>query len=362
MLKRQLKIWFEDREVRKVEIVTLYFKDEKLYLIDQRKLPNTYEIFECETYKDVDFAIKDMVVRGAPAIGASGAYGVVLGAKEYKGLDRDAFLEKMEEVLNVLNESRPTAVNLMWGIKRMRKVIDQNKSLSPEEIYVELKKEADLVAKEDVEINKTMAKHGNTLVPQKATILTHCNAGALATVGYGTALGVVREAFYTRKDIFVYADETRPRLQGAKLTSWELLKEGIPSRLIPDNVAATLIRDGKIDLILVGADRVASNGDTANKIGTFMLSVVAKAYGVPFYIVAPTSTIDFEIETGKEIVIEERDDKEVTHIGGVRVAPEGVKVYNPAFDVTPNENITAIVTEKGVVKPPFKENLLKIRP
>lgn len=345
-----------------MEIVTLYFKDEKLYLIDQRKLPNTYEIFECENYKDVDFAIKDMVVRGAPAIGTSAAYGVVLGAKEYKGLDRDAFLKKMEEVLNVLNESRPTAVNLMWGIKRMRKVIDQNKTLSPEKIYVELKKEADLIAKEDVEINKTMAKHGNTLVPQKATILTHCNAGALATVGYGTALGVVREAFYTGKDIFVYADETRPRLQGAKLTSWELLKEGIPSRLIPDNVAATLIRDGKIDLILVGADRVASNGDTANKIGTFMLSVVAKAYGVPFYIVAPTSTIDFEIETGKEIVIEERDEKEVTHIGGVRIAPEGVKVYNPAFDVTPNENITAIVTEKGVVKPPFKENLLKIKP
>ena len=345
-----------------MEIVTLYFKNEKLYLIDQRKLPNTYEIFECENYRDVDFAIKDMVVRGAPAIGASAAYGVVLGAKEYKGLDRDAFLKKMEEVLNVLNESRPTAVNLMWGIKRMRKVIDQNKALSPEEIYVELKKEADLIAKEDVEINKAMAKHGNTLVPQKATILTHCNAGALATVGYGTALGVVREAFYTGKDIFVYADETRPRLQGAKLTSWELLKEGIPSRLIPDNAAATLIRDGKIDLILVGADRVASNGDTANKIGTFMLSVVAKTYGVPFYIVAPTSTIDFEIETGKEIVIEERDEKEVTHIGGIRIAPEGVKVYNPAFDVTPNENITAIVTEKGVVKPHFKENLLKIKP
>lgn len=344
-----------------MEIKTLEFKDEKLYLIDQRKLPNIYEIFVCETYKDVDFAIKDMVVRGAPAIGASGAYGVVLGAKEFKSLDKDDFVKKMEEVLEVLNVSRPTAVNLMWGIKRMRKVLEDNIELSPEEIYVKLKEEGNRIAKEDVEINKTMGKHGNTLVPEKATILTHCNAGALATVGFGTALGVIREAFYSGKDIFVYADETRPRLQGAKLTSWELVKEGIPCNLISDNVAATLIRDGKIDLIVVGADRIASNGDTANKIGTFMLSVVAKAYNVPMYIAAPISTIDFDMESGKEIVIEERDEEEVTHINGVRIAPEGVKVYNPSFDVTPNENITAIITEKGVIRPPFKENLSKLK-
>lgn len=345
-----------------MEIKTLEFKDEVLYLIDQRKLPNNYEIFICETYKDVDFAIKDMVVRGAPAIGASGAYGVVLGAKEFKLLDKDSFIIKMEEVLEVLNVSRPTAVNLMWGIKRMRKVLEDNIELSPEEIYEKLKEEANIIAKEDVEINKAMGKHGNTLVPEKATILTHCNAGALATVGFGTALGVVREAFYSGKDIFVYADETRPRLQGAKLTSWELVKEGIPCNLISDNVAATLIRDGKIDLIVVGADRIASNGDTANKIGTFMLSVIAKAYNVPMYIAAPISTIDFDIETGKDIVIEERDGEEVTHINGVRIAPEGVKVYNPSFDVTPNENITAIITEVGVIRPPFKENLRKLRP
>lgn len=345
-----------------MEIKTLEFKDEKLYLIDQRKLPNSFEIFICENYTDVDFAIKDMVVRGAPAIGASGAYGVVLGAKEYKHLDKKDFLEKMKEVSNTLNKSRPTAVNLMWGIKRMENIIEENKELSPVEIYEKLKEEGNNIAKEDVKINKTMGEYGNTLVPEKATILTHCNAGALATVGYGTALGVIRSAFYSGKDIFVYADETRPRLQGAKLTSWELVKENIPCKLISDSVAATLIRDGKIDLIVVGADRIATNGDTANKIGTFMLSVVAKTYNIPFYIAAPISTIDFNIKTGKEIVIEERDDEEVTHIQGVRIAPEEIEAYNPAFDVTPNENITAIITEKGIINPPFKENILKLRP
>ncbi|MCR2044660.1 S-methyl-5-thioribose-1-phosphate isomerase [Anaerosalibacter massiliensis] len=344
-----------------MEIKTLEFKDEKLYLIDQRKLPNSFEIFVCENYTDVDFAIKDMVVRGAPAIGASGAYGVVLGAKEYKHLDKKDFLEKMKEVSNTLNKSRPTAVNLMWGIKRMENIIEENKELSPVEIYEKLKEEGNNIAKEDVKINKAMGEYGNTLVPEKATILTHCNAGALATVEYGTALGVIRSAFYSGKDIFVYVDETRPRLQGAKLTSWELVKENIPCKLISDSVAATLIRDGKIDLIVVGADRIATNGDTANKIGTFMLSVVAKTYNIPFYIAAPISTIDFNIETGKEIVIEERDDEEVTHIQGVRIAPEEIEAYNPAFDVTPNENITAIITEKGIINPPFKENILKLR-
>lgn len=203
-----------------------------------------------------------------------------------------------------------------------------------------------------------MAKFGNEVIKENAVILTHCNTGALATVGYGTALGVIREAHYSGKNIFVYVDETRPRLQGSKLTAWELVQEGIPAKLIADSVAATLIRDGKIDVILVGADRIALNGDTANKIGTFMLSVIAKVYNVPFYVVAPTSTIDFEIESGKEIVIEERSPEEITHINGVRIAPEGIEVYNPAFDVTPHENITGIITEKGIIRPPFKENIL----
>lgn len=343
------------------EIKSIEFKNEVLYLIDQRKLPNSYEIFECKTYRDVNFAIKEMVVRGAPAIGAAAAYGVVLAAKEFLKEDREIFFEKIEEALEVIANSRPTAVNLMWAVKRMKKVIEKNKELELIDIYQALKKEADSIYLEDIETNKKMAKFGNEVIKENAVILTHCNTGALATVGYGTALGVIREAHYSGKNIFVYADETRPRLQGSKLTAWELVQEGIPAKLIADSVAATLIRDGKIDVILVGADRIALNGDTANKIGTFMLSVIAKVYNVPFYVVAPTSTIDFEIESGKEIIIEERSPEEVTHINGVRIAPEGIEVYNPAFDVTPHENITGIITEKGIIRPPFKENILKLR-
>lgn len=343
------------------EIKTIEFKEDVLYLIDQRKLPISYEIFECKTYKDVDFAIKDMVVRGAPAIGATAAYGVVLAAKELLKENKEKFLSNIEEVLELLNRSRPTAVNLMWAINRMRNLIEENKDLPVNDIYKKIKEEADIILREDIETNKKMGKYGNEIIGQKATILTHCNTGSLATAGFGTALGVVREAFYSGKDIFVYADETRPRLQGGRLTAWELVQEGIPSKLIADSVAATLIRDGKIDLILVGADRIALNGDTANKIGTFMLSVLAKEYNVSFYIVAPTTTIDFDIETGEEIEIEERDSEEVTHIENIRIAPEGIEVYNPAFDVTPNKNITGIITEKGIVKPPFKENILKLK-
>ncbi|MDI3519443.1 MAG: methylthioribose-phosphate isomerase [Caldanaerobacter sp.] len=343
------------------EIKTIEFRDGVLYLIDQRKLPLSYEFFECRTYQDVDFAIKDMVVRGAPAIGAAAAYGVVLAAQQFMKEEKENFLKNMENALNVLSKSRPTAVNLTWAIDRMRGVLEKVKDLSVSDIYEALKEEANKIYFEDLETNKKMAKIGNEVIKPNAVILTHCNTGALATVGYGTALGVIREAHYSGKNIFVYADETRPRLQGAKLTAWELVQEGIPAKLIADSVAATLIRDGKIDIILVGADRIALNGDTANKIGTFMLSVVAKVYNVPFYVVAPTSTIDFNIETGAEIVIEERSPEEVTHINGVRIAPEGIDVYNPAFDVTPHENITGIITEKGIIRPPFRENILKLR-
>ncbi|MSU02495.1 S-methyl-5-thioribose-1-phosphate isomerase [Tissierella sp. DSM 105185] len=342
-----------------MEIKTIEFKDDILYLIDQRKLPGIYEIFQCNDYKEIEFAIRDMVVRGAPAIGATAAYGVVLAAKEF--LKEDEFFKKMEEALVFLGNSRPTAVNLMWAIKRMRVLIESNKNIPLDELYKRIKKEADNILDEDIETNKVMAKYGNEVIKENAAILTHCNTGALATAGYGTALGVIREAHYTGKNIFVYADETRPRLQGGRLTAWELVQEGIPSKLIADNVAATLIRDGKIDVILVGADRIATNGDTANKIGTFMLSVIAKTYNVPFYIVAPTTTIDFDIETGKEIEIEERDISEVTHIDGIRIAPEGIDVYNPAFDVTPWENITGIITEKGIIRLPYKENIMKLK-
>lgn len=340
---------------------TIEFKEDLLYLIDQRKLPLEVVYFQCRNHRDVEFAIRDMVVRGAPAIGASAAYGVVLAAKEFKGLEKKEFLIKMDEALEILNKARPTAVNLMWALNRMKDLINEFKDYSPDKIYREIKEEADKIYKEDTETNKALARYGNEVVPENARILTHCNAGALATVEYGTALGVIREAHYRGKNISVYADETRPRLQGAKLTAWELVNEGIPCTLISDNVAATLIRDGKIDLIIVGADRIASNGDTANKIGTFMLSMIAKVYNIPFYIAAPLSTIDFDIESGKEIVIEERDANELTHINGVRVAPEGVDVYNPAFDVTPWENIKGIITEKGIIKPPYKRNIVNLR-
>lgn len=344
-----------------MEIRAVYFENGKLILIDQRKLPNAYEMFECKSYKEVDFAIKDMVVRGAPAIGIAAAYGVYLAAIEFKEMKKEDFLKSLEAACNVLYNSRPTAVNLMWAVNRMRRVIKENSNRDIEEILKELKNEADTILSEDIEINKKMAEFGNEIVKVGARILTHCNAGALATGGWGTALGVIRMAHYSGKNIFVYADETRPRCQGAKLTAWELVKEKIPAKLIPDNAAATLIRDGKVDLIIVGADRVALNGDTANKIGTFMLSVVAKAYNIPFYIAAPTSTIDIDTKSGEKIIIEERDSTEVTHIGDVRIAPEGIDVYNPAFDVTPNENITGIITEKGIIKRPFKENILKLK-
>ena len=345
------------------EITAIEFSNEVLKLIDQRVLPGKLEYFECRNYRDVEFAIKDMVVRGAPAIGATAGYGAYLAARELMKKypsDRKAFLSEMDSALDFLNNSRPTAVNLMWAIAKMKKELENHKDDAPHALLDRLKALADTILNEDIETNHRMAEHGNAVISKGATILTHCNTGALATAGYGTALGVIREAHNTGKNIFVYADETRPRNQGSRLTSWELMQERIPSKLIVDSTAATLIRDGKIDVILVGADRIAGNGDAANKIGTFMLSVVAKAYGVPFYIVAPTTTIDFQIKTGDDIVIEERAAEEITHIEGVAIAPEGMDVYNPAFDVTPHENITGIITEKGILEAPFTEAINKL--
>lgn len=343
------------------KINAIVFLRDKLQLIDQRKLPNKLEIFECENYEEVEYAIRDMVVRGAPAIGATAAYGVYLASEEFKALPIEEYLIQMNIACVVIANARPTAVNLIWAVNKMKQIITDNKNKSTEVISKLLKIEADKILSDDIKTNKKMARIGNEIVPKEAVILTHCNTGALATGGYGTALGVVREAHYTGKDIFVYADETRPRLQGAKLTAWELLQENIPSKLIADSVAATLMRDGKIDLILVGADRIAKNGDTANKIGTFMLSVVAKEYNVPFYIVAPISTIDFETESGKYIKIEERSSEEVTHIQGIRIAPEGIEVYNPAFDVTPAKNITGIITNKGILRYPYVDSISRLK-
>ena len=344
-----------------MEHETLRFSASKLELLDQRKLPSIVEYFEARSFQDVEFAIKDMVVRGAPAIGAAAAYGVYLGALEYRHLPRDQFFVKLEGANRILEASRPTAVNLMWAIARMEKLIARMESKPVSDIVDALLAEADLIAKEDLATNKAMACHGNQIVPPGATILTHCNTGALATVGWGTALGVIREAHFSGKKIHVYADETRPRLQGANLTAFELLEEGIPATLIADSVAATLIRDGKVDLILVGADRVAANGDTANKIGTYMLSELAARFKVPFYIVAPVSTIDFDMVDGSHIEIEERSPQELTHIRGIRIAPEGIRVYNPAFDVTPNANITGIITEKGILGAPFRTSIAALK-
>ncbi len=334
------------------------YVNEELCLIDQRALPIEKLTVHCKTLDDVIFAIKDMIVRGAPAIGATAAYGMLLGAKE---AGNQLTLEKLNEIKSILDASRPTAVNLMWATQRIVTKLKESGLTDIGHMLALIESEAHAIFEEDAHHCKAMAEFGNTLIKHGDTILTHCNTGALATVAYGTALGVIREAHASGKNIHVYADETRPRLQGAKLTAWELMEEGIPSTLIPDSVAATLIRDGKIDIIIVGADRIASNGDTANKIGTFMLSALAKVYGVPFYVAAPTTTIDFDMATGDSIEIEERDAVEVTHIGNVRIAPIGMAVYNPAFDVTPYANISAIITEKGIVMPPFTINIAKLR-
>ncbi len=329
----------------------LEFIGGKLKLIDQRILPTKFEYFYCKTSDDVVFAIKDMVVRGAPAIGGCAGYGVYLASLEAAG-DRDLFDEKCMK----LRTSRPTAVNLMWAVDRMRA-----KAFETDFDSISLLDEADSIVKEDIEMNHILSKIGNSVIKHGATILTHCNTGALATCGWGTALGVIKEAHYSGKNIFVYADETRPRFQGARLTSWELVKAGIPSKLIVDSAASSLIRDGKIDAVILGADRITANGDVANKLGTFTLSVLCKEYGVPFYSVAPTTTIDFEMKDGKDIPIEERDANEVKRPGGVLVAPDKMDVYNPAFDVTPHQNITGIITEKGIIRAPFDMNIERIR-
>ena len=331
----------------------LRFDGESLILLDQRVLPTEETYHHCHTTSEVEFAIRDMVVRGAPAIGAVAAYGVYFAAKEAKNE------KEFNDLCTFLGTARPTAVNLEWAIRRMQGIYQANKTKS--DLLELLLKEAHEIRAEDIATNKAMSKIGNAVVPHGATILTHCNTGALATAGWGTALGVIKEAFYSNKEIFVYADETRPRFQGARLTAWELMEAKIPSKLIADSTAATLIRDGKIDLVILGGDRVAANGDVANKLGTFMLSVICKAYGVPFYSVVPVSTIDFDLASGDLIPIEERDGSEITHVGETQVAPTGMDVYNPAFDVTPHQNITGIITERGIIYPPFKENIARLK-
>jgi len=339
---------------------SIEWADNTLILLDQTRLPFVVEFKEYRGHREVAEAITTMVVRGAPAIGAAAAYGFVLGAMEYPGSDKADFLEYMEEVRNALGATRPTAVNLFWALRRMEDTLRELSERELPEIRQGLLAEANSIAEEDVLINRKIGEFGNEVIAEGARILTHCNAGALATVGYGTALGVIRAAHGAGKNIRVYADETRPLLQGARLTAWELLQDNIPVTLITDSMAGYLMQKGEIDVAIVGADRIAANGDTANKIGTYSVAVLASVHNIPFYVAAPTSTIDIKLSSGAEIPIEERNKSEVRELFGQRVAPEEVETINPAFDVTPAKYITGIITEKGIVTTPYPSNLLKI--
>lgn len=339
---------------------TIEWKNNSVVMIDQRLLPNE-EIYRSYTnYLDVAKAIREMVVRGAPAIGVSAAMGIALGASKLTAADKKAFLKGFEKICMTMASTRPTAVNLFWAIQRMKNVVKSNSCMSVDELKDKLIQEAKDIHREDIAINKRMGRHGCKLIKNNSTVLTHCNAGALATAGYGTALGVIRAAVEAGKKIKVFADETRPFLQGSRLTAWELAKDDIDTTLITDNMAGYMMKKGLIDSVIVGADRIASNGDTANKIGTYSVAVLAKAHKIPFYVAAPISTIDLKMKDGSKIPIEERDIKEVTHIKGISIAPRLIKVRNPAFDVTPNEFITAIITENGIAREPFIKSLKRL--
>ena len=340
---------------------TIEWDDGLVKMIDQRKLPREYVVVQFTDHREVARAIKEMYIRGAPAIGAAAAFGLALCARGSKAKTSAELLADLENAAATLRKTRPTAVNLPWALERMLEMARKTEYSEAEQIANALVAEAQRIADEDVEINQRMAAHGAELIEDGYNVLTHCNTGSLATVDYGTALGVIRTAYEQGKRIHVWVDETRPRLQGARLTAWELMRYGIPMTLIADNAAGHLMRTGQVDLVLVGADRVAANGDVANKIGTYKLAVLARENGIPFYSVAPTSTIDLSLPSGDQITIEERDPTEVTHVGGVGIAPEGTPVYNPAFDVTPHRYITGIVTEEGIITPPFGPGLRRAK-
>ncbi len=334
-------------------VYPIVWQDDRVLLIDQTRLPNEYtlvEICDCEAMGN---AIKTMIVRGAPAIGVSAAYGMYLGARDITTSDRAQFLTELEKIGDYLRSTRPTAVNLFWAIDRVLKTAKET-NVTVEELPKLLLETAQKIQAEDLQTCQQIGDHGLTVLPktpEKLNILTHCNAGSLATAGYGTALGVIRSAWRDRRLTRVYADETRPRLQGAKLTTWECVQEGIPVTLISDNMAAHCMKKGLIHAVIVGADRIAANGDTANKIGTYSLALVAKAHNIPFFVAAPLSTIDFTLSDGSQIPIEERDPVELYQVGNTRICPEGVEFYNPAFDVTPAELIASIITEYGAFSP-----------
>jgi methylthioribose-1-phosphate isomerase len=340
---------------------TIAWKDNKVVILDQRRLPREEVYLECSDADAVVEAIKTMAIRGAPAIGIAAAMGLALGALGIAAKDFSSFYKELSVICDTLKGARPTAVNLRWALERMKGVCEANKKRRVDDIKGLLVGEARAILTEDIETNKKIGEHGKALISDGDTILTHCNAGALATGGYGTALGVIRSAWEEKKNIAVIGTETRPLLQGARLTAWELQRAGIPVTLITDSMAGSIMQDGKIDLVIVGADRIACNGDVANKIGTYTLAVLAKEHKIPFYVAAPLSTFDWAIKTGRKIPIEERDPDEVVAPLGKRLAPEWIEVRNPAFDVTPHRYVSAIVTERGIIKPPFAEGMQQIR-
>ncbi len=336
---------------------TIEWRNNKVIMIDQTRLPGEVIYNEYEDFQGVAEAIRGMVIRGAPAIGVAAAMGVALGAKDIIADTHESFSRQLENVCNILAATRPTAVNLFWAIERMKRVAAANSEKDINSIRALLKAEAISIENEDLRICRAIGQHGAPLIREGATVLTHCNAGGLATAGYGTALGVIRAAHDAGKKITVFADETRPWLQGARLTAWELMQDNIPVTLITDNMAGWLMRKGEIDCVVVGADRIAANGDTANKIGTYSVAVLAKENRIPFYVAAPISTLDLSLQSGDLIPIEERHPDEVTHLAGLPIAPKGVKVRNPAFDVTPAKYITAIITERGLARGEYESSL-----
>ncbi len=339
---------------------TIEYVDGVVRMIDQTKLPLESVFVDCRTIEDVGSAIKTMVIRGAPAIGVAAAMGVSLGAEAISAENFDDFFSQLEKQCEELGRSRPTAVNLAWGIERMKRVAQENNNLPLPKLKTLLRDESIRICEEDIEINKAMGRHGQALIEKGQTVLTHCNAGALATAGYGTALGVIRAAMEAGKNINVMANETRPFLQGARLTVWELKEDNIPVTLITDNMSGFFMKKKAIDCVVVGADRIAANGDVANKIGTYMVATLAEKHKIPFYVAAPISTLDMSLASGDLIPIEERSPEEVTSVQNQRIAPEGTNAAHPAFDVTPNDMISAIITEKGVARPPFVESLKRL--
>ncbi len=341
-------------------IPTITWEGNHIRLVDQRRLPLETQWVVCRDLEEVIAAIKNMMIRGAPAIGVAAAMGLALGAQSIEAQDYETFREKFLGMTRNIELARPTAVNIRWAVERMKEIVDEMQGSGVDEIMRALRRASQDILERDIEINRRIGEYGLALIPNSATILTHCNAGSLATGGYGTALGVIRAAHEAGKHIHVVVDETRPLLQGMRLTAFELMEEGIPATVIVDSAAGYLMRKGKVDLVIIGADRIAGNGDTANKIGSYQLAVLAKENRIPLYVAAPLSTFDLTLEEGDLIPIEERDPNEILTFAGQQLGPEGLHAFNPAFDITPAAYISAVITEKGVLRPPFGENIRRM--